>query len=77
MKILRKKILHMTPDFPYICCYVEMDKYPGDILLILHDEIVNLCTEVPSNIISRKDRNAFEGDGCFIELQCTAFAETF
>lgn len=28
---LEEKILHMTPDFPYICCYVEMDKYPGGI----------------------------------------------
>lgn len=26
---LEEKILHMTPDFPYVYCHVEMDTYPG------------------------------------------------
>ena len=66
---LEEKILHMTPDFPYICCHVEMDKYPsGYIPWHWHDEVELIYVQKGSVEYHIKDTvvKLDEGDGCFM-----------
>ena len=66
---LEEKILHMTPDFPYICCYVEMDKYPGGYIpWHWHDEIELIYVQrgTVEYHIKEKTVTLSEGDGCFM-----------
>lgn len=66
---LEEKIIHMTPEFPYICCHVEMDTYPnGHIPWHWHDELEFIYIEkgiveyhVKDKVITLK-----EGQGGFM-----------
>ena len=66
---LEEKILHMTPDFPYISCHVEMDTYPGGYIpWHWHDELEFIYVSkgtveyhVKATVITLK-----EGEGCFM-----------
>lgn len=66
---LEEKILHMTPDFPYICCHVEMDTYPGGYIpWHWHDEIELIYVQKGQveYHIKNKVITLSEGDGCFM-----------
>lgn len=66
---LEEKILHMTPEFPYISCHVEMDTYTGGYIpWHWHDELELIyihrgCVEyhIKNRIIT-----LHEGEGCFM-----------
>lgn len=66
---LEEKILHMTPDFPYIYCHVEMDTYPGGYIpWHWHDELEFIYVlkgtveyHVKTTVITLS-----EGEGCFM-----------
>lgn len=66
---LEEKILHMTPDFPYVYCHVEMDTYPGGYIpWHWHDELEFIYVlrgtveyHVKATIITLS-----EGEGCFM-----------
>lgn len=66
---LEEKILHMTPAFPYICCHVEMDTYPGGYIpWHWHDELEFIyvqrgCVEYH---IKNKTITLSTGEGCFM-----------
>ena len=66
---LEEKILHMTFDFPYICCHVEMDQYPGGYIpWHWHDEIELIYVQKGIVEYHIKEMTVIlaEGEGCFM-----------
>ena len=66
---LEEKIEGMDSSFPYICVYVEMDKYPGGLIpWHWHDEFEIICV-IKGNVeyhINDKIIRLLPGDACFI-----------
>jgi AraC-like DNA-binding protein len=66
---LEEKILHMPSDFPYICCHVEMDTYPGGYIpWHWHDEIELIYVQkgTVEYHIKEKTVTLTEGEACFM-----------
>ncbi len=66
---LEEKIIHMTPEFPYVCCHVEMDTYPnGHVPWHWHDELEFIYIEKGIVEYHVKDQviTLREGQGGFI-----------